>query len=124
MSDVSTRNSNRSRLVLGIFLIVLGAVLLAANLGYELPYGWWRFYPLVFVAFGLLGLFMPSRHLDRSGGVWLLATGVYCAIGVYDLFALGWTGGWPVFVIAAGATFMLHRHRADADGAPKPPMEP
>jgi peptidoglycan/LPS O-acetylase OafA/YrhL len=124
MSDVSTRNSNRSRLVLGIFLIVLGAVLLAANLGFELPYGWWRFYPFIFIVFGALGLFMPSRHLDRSGGVWLLAIGVYCAIGVYDLFDLGWTGGWPVFVIAAGASFMLHRHRVEADGGPGPPMEP
>lgn len=113
MSDESTRNTNRSRFVLGIFLIGLGALLLAANLGYALPEGWWRLYPFVFILFGALGLIAPSRHLDRSGGVWLLATGLYCMMGVFDLFGLGWAGGWPIFIIAAGASFMLHRHRRD-----------
>lgn len=120
MSDVSTRNTNRSRLVLGVFLIGLGALLLAANLGYALPEGWWRFYPFVFIVFGVLGLAMPSRNLDRAGGVWLLATGLYCMTGVFNLFGLGWSGAWPIFVIAAGASFMLHRHHRDEH---RPPTE-
>jgi hypothetical protein len=121
MNDVSTRNGNRSRLAIGIFLIVLGAVLLAANLGYNLPWHWWRLYPFVFMIFGVLGLVYPNRHLDRSGGVWLLATGLYCAEGVFDVFGLGWTGSWPVFVIAAGLGFMFRRSRAV--GQDEPPLE-
>lgn len=101
---------NRSRLVLGIFLLALGALLLAVNLGFSLPAGWWNWFPVPFIALGLWGLISPSRHLDRSGGVWLLATGVYCLIGVFDLLGLGWSGAWPVFVIAAGLSFMVHRH--------------
>lgn len=107
MSNDPARNTNRSRLTLGIFLMALGLVLLAANLGYELPHGWWRFYPFVLLAFGAIGLVLPSPHLDRSGGVWLTAAGLYCAAGEFDLFNLGWAGAWPVFVIAAGASFML-----------------
>jgi hypothetical protein len=103
----------------GIVLIALGGVLLAANLGYELPYRWWRFYPFVFIVLGVLGILMPSRHLDRSTGVWLLATGLYCAMGVYYWFGLGWAGAWPVFVIAAGASFLLHRRPDEAS----PPQE-
>lgn len=122
--DPSSRNGNRTRLVLGIFLVALGAVLLAANLGYELPYGWWRFYPFILIAFGALGVVMPSRHLDRSGGVWLLAAGLYCLEGVFDFIDLGWSGAWPIFVIAAGVTFMLHRHAHDEAHRPVSSEEP
>jgi hypothetical protein len=125
MNDVSTRGPrDRSRLVLGIFLILLGAVLLAANLGYAFPAGWWQYFPVPFIALGLWGIILPNRHLDRSGGVWLLAIGLYCLIGIFDLLNLGWSGAWPIFVIAAGASFMLHRRRAAADAEPpRPPDE-
>jgi hypothetical protein len=100
----------RSRLVLGIFLLVLGALLLAVNLGYGLPIGWWQYLPLLFIAFGVWGLVLPNRHVDRVGGVWMIATGVYFLIGIFDWWDLGWSGAWPIFVIAAGLGFILHRH--------------
>lgn len=100
----------RSRLVLGIFLLLLGALLLAVNLGYGLPVGWWQYLPLLFIAFGVWGLVLPNRHVDRVGGVWMIATGVYFLIGIFDWWDLGWSGAWPIFVIAAGLGFILHRH--------------
>jgi hypothetical protein len=125
MNDVSARSRlDRSRLVVGIFLILLGAVLLAANLGYALPIGWWQYFPVPFIALGLWGIIVPNRHLDRSGGVWLLAIGLYCLTGIFDLFNLGWSGAWPIFVIAAGAGFMLHRRRTESDAeTARPPDE-
>jgi hypothetical protein len=124
MTEVPSRPyRNRSRLVLGVFLLALGAVMLAANLGYRLPLGWWQFFPIPFIALGLWGIILPNRHLDRSGGVWLLAIGLYCLIGVFDLLGLGWTGGWPIFVMAAGLSFMLHRHSVRDDSSPPPPQE-
>lgn len=113
----------RSRLVLGIFLLVLGAVMMAINLGYGLPPGWWQYFPVPFIAIGLWGLILPSRHLDRSGGIWLLATGLYCLIGVFDLAGLGWGGAWPIFIIAAGLSFIVRRshHHCDHDVHPQTP---
>jgi hypothetical protein len=101
------RNAGRSRLVLGLFLLALGGVMLAVNLGYEIPLGWWRFFPVPLIALGVWGLVLPSRHLDRSGGIWLLATGLYCLVGVFDLFGLGWGTAWPIFVIASGLSFLV-----------------
>ena len=101
------RNAGRSRLVLGLFLLALGALMLAVNLGYQMPIGWWRYFPLPLMALGVWGLVLPSRHLDRSGGVWLLATGLYCLIGVFELFRLSWGTAWPVFVIASGVSFLV-----------------
>jgi hypothetical protein len=105
------RHAGRSRLVLGLFLLALGGVMLAINLGYEVP-----------IALGLWGLVVPSRHLDRSGAIWLLATGLYCLIGVFRLFSLGWGTAWPIFVIASGLSFLVRdagrEHRGHTPGAP------
>jgi hypothetical protein len=101
------QNAGRSRLVLGLFLLALGAAMLAVNLGYEIPLGWWRYFPVPLMVLGLWGVVAPSRHLDRSGGIWLLATGLYCLIGVFGLFSLGWGTAWPVFVIASGLSFLI-----------------
>jgi len=115
------RDTGRSSLVLGIFLLGLGAVMLAINLGYGLPLGWWQYFPVPLIVLGLWGLIAPSRHLDRSGGVWLLATGIYCVIGVFGLFGLGWGGAWPIFVIAAGLSFILRRGHCQARPRDLPP---
>lgn len=111
MNDESAHHRpRRSRLVAGIILLVLGALLLAVNLGYGLPWGWWHYLPWLLIAFGVWGLAVPSRHLDRVGGVWMLATGLYGLFGIHDWWDLGWGGAWPIFVIAAGLGFILHRH--------------
>jgi hypothetical protein len=120
MNDV-THRPRRSRLVLGIFLLVLGAMLLAVNLGYGLPAGWWQYLPVLLIALGLWGLVLPNRHLDRSGGVWLLAAGVYCLLGIFHWWGLGWSGAWPIFVIAAGLGFILHRHDDEDRRHPRMP---
>lgn len=110
MNDESAQHRpRRSRLVVGIFLLVVGGLLLAVNLGYGLPVGWWQFLPWALVAVGVLGLVLPTRHMDRVGGVWMIATGLYFLIGLHDWWDLGWSGAWPIFVIAAGLGFILHR---------------
>jgi peptidoglycan/LPS O-acetylase OafA/YrhL len=116
------RHASRSRLVLGLFLLALGGLMLAINLGYQLPIAWWRYFPVPLMALGVWGLVMPSRHLDRSGGIWLLATGLYCLIGVFGFFGLGWGSAWPIFVIASGLSFLVRdtarEHHAPTPGAP------
>lgn len=123
MKDESAhRQPRRSRLVVGIFLLIMGALLLAVNLGYALPWGWWQYAPWLLIALGVWGLAVPSRHLDRVGGVWLLATGVYFLFGIFDWWGLGWGGAWPIFVIAAGLGFILHRHEDPPQTSePRPP---
>lgn len=120
MNELSAQHRpRRSRLVAGIFLLVLGGLLLAVNLGYGLPVGWWQFLPWALIALGGFGLILPTRHLDRVGGVWMMATGLYFLTGINNWWGLGWSGAWPIFVIAAGLGFILHRH----DDRP-PPVDP
>jgi Domain of unknown function (DUF5668) len=97
----------RSPLATGIVLIVLGGVLLALNLGWSLPFAVRDYWPIALIVPGLIAIVIPSRHLNRSGGIWLLATGVYCQISISDFVGLGWFSAWPVFVIAYGLDMVI-----------------
>jgi hypothetical protein len=92
---------------MGIVLVVLGGLLLALNLGWKLPLAVWDYWPIALIVPGLVAIVAPSRHLNRSGGIWLLATGVYCQISITDFFGLGWFTAWPVFVIAYGLDMII-----------------
>src|SRR5688572_7681714 len=99
MPDPSYKSPReRSQLLFGLVLLLIGAVLLADNLGFYIPLKLWKLWPIPLLGFGVVGLLVPSRHLDRRGGMWLLTTGIYGAIGTFDLFGLGWNA-WPLFLI-------------------------
>ncbi|HEY8538535.1 MAG TPA: DUF5668 domain-containing protein [Steroidobacteraceae bacterium] len=107
----------RSHLVLGLFLLLVGGILLAANLGYGIPWDILRYWPFLLMAGGLIGLIAPSRHLGRPGGLWLFAAGLYSQVGLANWLGLSWWSAWPIFVIAAGIDLIFfkdedQRHRA------------
>src|SRR5262245_24422373 len=95
-----------SQLLFGLVLLALGGLLLAHNLGFSLPSQLRQIWPLPLLLCGAIGLVFPSRHLGRSGALWLFTSGLYCSIGVFDLFGLGWSA-WPMFVIASGLDIMF-----------------
>jgi len=103
MNDVTPqRRRCGSPLVAGIILIVVGALLLALNLGLRFPLSLLDYWPMALIVPGIVAVTMPSRHLSRSGGIWLLAIGLYCEIGLTGWFGLGWFSAWPIFIIAYG----------------------
>lgn len=105
---------------MGIVLIVIGSMLLALNLGWGLPLAFWDYWPLLMVIPGLVAIIAPTAHLTRNGGIWLLATGIYCQVSVSDWMGLGWFSAWPVFVIAYGIDIIVGRGAEhDADPADK-----
>jgi len=105
--------SPRSRLLPGIVLMLVGAWLLAANLGWSLPYSIsssiFGAIPLFFIGVGIVGLSFPSRHVSRSRGAWLLGVGIYLACGFYHVLGLSWGTAWPIVIIGGGLAVMLSR---------------
>jgi hypothetical protein len=101
-----------SQLIFGICLLLLGAVLLAVNLGFAIPIDLRVHWPIPLMLFGVVGLLFPSRHLGRVGGLWLFATGLYNQICIAGWFGLSWGTAWPIFLVASGINVIMNRDRS------------
>jgi hypothetical protein len=99
------------RLVFGLIVLVVGVLLLAGNLGFDVPRRVWTYWPLVLVGLGLIRLLWPGSPDERRSGVGLLVAGIYCSISEWHLFGLHWGSAWPVFLIAAGLSMLLRGPR-------------
>lgn len=95
---------------IGIFLIGLGVILF---LGQFRMFDWFpteHLWPLILIALGAARLAF-TRSNGRWSGFWILVAGIYCAIGEWRPFGLGWNEAWPIFVVAAGVTILLRSRR-------------
>ena len=45
-------DATASRLILGTFLMLVGGLLIADNLGFDVPAGVWSYWPFLLIAFG------------------------------------------------------------------------
>jgi hypothetical protein len=105
--------------VLGLFLLLLGGLLMAENLGWDVPGSVWSYWPLLLIALGLTKMLWPGRAEERDSGFWLLAGGIDGWIATRELFGLGWGTAWPIMLIAAGVHMALEGGFGGRRRAPK-----
>lgn len=97
-----------NRLIWGLFLIALGGMLLAVNLGWELPHGVWNYWPFLLIALGVARMiFRRASDDEGGGGFWLILAGLYGWICIWNVGGLTWRTAWPIFVIAGGLSVLL-----------------
>lgn len=105
---VSERNKSIGRAVLGLYLILIGALLIASNLGFDIPQEVWSYWPFLVIGLGAAKLAFAAGDRDTvSSGIWLLLGGLYCWISVWGLWGLSWSTAWPIFVVAGGISMIL-----------------
>lgn len=92
--------------LLGVAFILGGLTLLAERAGWLDIGPLWQWWPLILIGLGLARLLF-DRSEDRVDGIWLLAAGIYCGVGVWRPYGLSWATGWPVMVVALGVTLLL-----------------
>jgi len=88
--------------VIGVFLVGLGGLLFADNLGYEIPGGLWNYWPFLLIGLGAVKMLWPGDGDEREGGYWILVSGLYCWISSWELYGLHWGTAWPIFLLAVG----------------------
>jgi hypothetical protein len=97
---------DQTRIVLGVFVIIIGVLALADNLFQFNTHQFIQFWPTVFVVVGAIKI----SQTRRPGGYFVGA--VFMAIGVLmTLSNIGWISfhlrdWWPVFFIAAGVAMI------------------
>lgn len=102
---------------LGLAVAVIGGLLLARNLGYELFFlqyhNWWAFFILL-AAIGPLQQAYSFYHKNGFGAPVvnsLVSAGAIVFISLIFLLDLSFSTWWPIFVIIAGLYLMSSRYR-------------
>lgn len=105
---VSERNRSMGRAVIGLYLILIGGLLIADNLGFDVRRGVWSYWPLLVVGMGAARIAFSSGDRETIGsGLWILLGGVYCWISTWNLWGLSWHTAWPIFVVAGGLSMIV-----------------
>ncbi len=116
---MNDRRRNGGRLVLGLFLMLLGALLLADQLGLLQVGRVWNYWPLLLIGLGVAKIVRPDEAEGRWGGVWLLMVGLYCGASAWHWYGLGWHNSWPLMVIAAGTMVVARAIAGPRTARPK-----
>lgn len=96
-----------NRLIWGLFLIAIGGMLLAANLGVDLPHRVWNYWPFLLIAMGAARMLFVRDRESAGDGFWLVLGGLYGWISIWNVGGLTWGTAWPIFVIAGGLSVLL-----------------
>jgi len=102
---------------LGMAIVVIGGLLLARNLGFELFFldfhNWWAF----FILLAALGPLQQAISFYRREGLSsavansLVSAGAIVFIALMFLLDLSFGTWWPIFVIIGGLYMMTNRNR-------------
>lgn len=103
---------------LGLAIVVIGGLLLARNLGFELFFlnfhNWWAF----FILLAALGPLQQAVSFYRKEGMGaavansLVSAGAIVFISLMFLLDLSFGTWWPIFVIIGGLYMMTSRNRS------------
>lgn len=101
-AEAKAKRVGASRMVLGSYLLLMGGLVLAHNLGYAIPGKLWSYWPFLLIGLGAVKLVWPGERDERRSGFWLVVVGTYGLICVFGLFGLDWGEAWPIFLLAYG----------------------
>ncbi len=91
------------RLVVGLFIMALGALFLLDNMRIVDFGDVFRFWPLAPVAIGLTMVLQPRGGTNRGVGSFLVVFGAWIVLYDFDIVPYSFWDGWPLVLIGIGA---------------------
>lgn len=107
MNDFNCGRSVPSQILLGIGVIVLGVLFLVDNLGFLEIRNVLRFWPAVFILFGIIKMYDSRNSSGLMTGAILLCVGLFMVLNRMGFWYFGWNTLWPLLLIAGGAGLLL-----------------
>jgi hypothetical protein len=102
-----TRSRIEGRTVVGIGLLLIGALLILDNYGLVDVGPVWDFWPLIVVLPGLVKIVQAQTMEERRHGAWLLFVGLWLSVSFFHLFGLSFRTSWPILIIGWGTSLVL-----------------
>jgi len=96
------RFRNQRRILFGLFIIIIGALSLLDNLHLFDARDVLHFWPMAFIALGVLKIVQTRHASGYFVGAALIAAGVVLTLQSMGIIAFRWRDWWPVLLIAGG----------------------
>ncbi|TFW28085.1 hypothetical protein E4L96_02920 [Massilia arenosa] len=107
MNDYHFGRSVPSQVLLGVGVIVLGVLFLVDNLGFLEIRNVLRFWPAVFIMFGIIKMYDSRNSSGLMTGAILVGVGLFMVLSRMGFWYFSWNTLWPLLLIAGGAGLLL-----------------
>lgn len=98
------------RLIIGSLLIILGGLLVMANIGLIGEWPVWKLWPLAIVGLGLYKRAEAESARERRDAFWFIVIGGWLCLSIFRIFGLGFSNSWPILIIAWGISVIWEEH--------------
>jgi len=98
------RRHHRSEIVWGAALILAGVLFLLFNFDVLESDAVWRYWPLVFVAIGVLKMTAVRSVKEIGPPMWWIFIGAWLYVSVFEIYGLSFARSWPILIIAWGVS--------------------
>lgn len=105
MENKLSRHSS-GRFFLGLVLLVLGTLYLLHNFGFMYVGHISRYWPALFILFGLVRLMDYDGVSCRHTGIGWIFIGSWLLISTNELFGLDFHNSWPILIIGWGISML------------------
>jgi len=106
--EKSGRTIFDTKILIGIFIIILGGALLMENMGYYLDFNIWDFWPAILIFVGIGQVMQPRETRQSLTGALLIFVGSVILLNNLDVVDLNFSDIWPFILIMIG--FLILRH--------------
>jgi hypothetical protein len=97
-----SRQRPHSQLGTGIFLLIVGVILLFDNFGVLNVGSVWKFWPVIIIAIGLSKLLDAQFTREYQKAFSMLFIGSWLLISELHIFGLYYGNSWPILLIGIG----------------------
>lgn len=106
--EVAVTEQTKKRLggqvAVGVLMIAVGAIFLLDNLYYLDMGPLWRYWPLIFVVFGIQKLVNAEKRDDFGSAIWLFFLAAWLFVSFNHVWDLDFGDTWPFLIIAWGVS--------------------
>jgi len=89
----------------GVALVLMGVFFLLVQqdvLPEHLLHDWWRWWPAILIAFGLVKLIRRASADDVGSGTTMVLMGFWFFANQFEWYGLRWRTSWPLALVAVG----------------------
>ena len=107
-----------TRLIIGVAIVLVGALSLLANLGFHVDIHLWDYWPVILILIGLSMIFKGPEYRSSFSGSIFLVVGILFLLNNFEIIHFGMGIFWSIIIILVGIAILKHGLAGSGGSAP------